>query len=235
MSLQSTNGTQSAPIANDTVELPLAGLDIQAELQEHAGWHKRLRDVIQNESRETLRVQILGAEGHCSLGRWLSGQGQATYGHLDSFALLCGAHRTFHTQAAALLAHAQAGERLKAQRLLLGGLRAGHHRVDGRVAPVSSVGDGPAQQGRPARHADAPGVGGLHRLLTLPPRLPAPRPRAGGLLMRRLRERPREDDRATHRRNTCRTATPRERHASSAGRRPCATERGAARRRGHQS
>lgn len=97
----------------------LTGLDVEAELQAHGGWHRRLRDAIQGESRESLDVATVASVERCALGHWLVGPGRQAHGGRPAFAALCRAHQDFHTEAGAVLAHVQAGERLKAQRRLL--------------------------------------------------------------------------------------------------------------------
>ncbi|PNY81413.1 CZB domain-containing protein [Deinococcus koreensis] len=97
----------------------LAGLDVEAEVLAHGAWHRRLRDTIQGESREPLDVGTVSSPEGCALGQWLAGAGRQSSGERPAFAALGQAHQAFHTEAGAVLAHVQAGERLKAQRRLL--------------------------------------------------------------------------------------------------------------------
>lgn len=86
----------------------------------HLGWQKRLRDVIQGESDEVLDPEAISADWSCALGKWIYNPGQANYSHLPAFPILKARHAEFHDLAGQILTHAKNGQRIEAQRLLLG-------------------------------------------------------------------------------------------------------------------
>lgn len=128
----------------------LSGLDVEAEIQAHGQWHRRLRDVIQGESRERLDVATASSDRLCGLGRWLDGAGRQMYAGQPAFAALCAVHREFHAEAGAVLAHAQASERLRAQRRLLSTFA---QRSTALVAALDDLAQSPQAAGNHAEPA----------------------------------------------------------------------------------
>ncbi|GAD23547.1 CZB domain-containing protein [Acidovorax sp. MR-S7] len=93
----------------------VAQFDIDAAIVTHERWLPWLGEVLRGARDERLRPEVV-AEDTCSeLGQWLHGSGRAALGHFPAFDMLMRRHRYFHQQAAALIAHAEAGENPQAE------------------------------------------------------------------------------------------------------------------------
>ena len=107
------------PADLDPYNADLSTLDIPGAMQAHLNWHKRLRDVIHDESDEVLDVNVVKADCNCALGKWIYSDGKAAYGHSPMYEDLRLKHARFHVEAGEVLYNAQRGERIKAQRRLM--------------------------------------------------------------------------------------------------------------------
>lgn len=98
-----------------------AGLNIRTAIDAHIKWRRRLEDFVQGTSHENLQVNVVSADNNCILGKWIHGDGQAKYGHLQLFTELVSVHAKFHEHAGAVLAAAKSGRRDEALGLLQAG------------------------------------------------------------------------------------------------------------------
>ncbi|MCS7068960.1 MAG: CZB domain-containing protein [Meiothermus sp.] len=77
------------------------GLDVQAVLEAHLAWRKRLEDAIEGRSNEELDLSVIVRDDQCQLGRWIYLEAAKTTLALHpEFARLREAHRQFHLVAA---------------------------------------------------------------------------------------------------------------------------------------
>jgi hypothetical protein len=77
------------------------GLDVQAVINAHLAWRKRLEDCILGHSNEELDIGTIMQDNQCLLGQWLYGQGaRSTLALHPEFAALRESHRMFHLYAA---------------------------------------------------------------------------------------------------------------------------------------
>lgn len=98
----------------------LAQFDIDAAVVAHQRWLPWLGTLLQGRRDERLQADVV-ADDHCSeLGQWLHGSGHAALAHLPAFDMLLRCHRHFHSQAATLIRHAEAGESIQAQQAYKG-------------------------------------------------------------------------------------------------------------------
>ncbi len=73
------------------------GLDIQAVINAHLAWRKRLEDQILGQSQEELDIGVIMQDNQCVLGQWLYGQAaRSTLSLHPEFGHLREAHRRFH-------------------------------------------------------------------------------------------------------------------------------------------
>ncbi|MCX8088211.1 MAG: CZB domain-containing protein [Meiothermus ruber] len=81
----------------DAAEQHFVGLDVQAVINTHLAWRKRLEDAILGRSNEELDIGVIMQDNQCLLGQWLYGQAaRSTLALHPEFAALREAHRTFH-------------------------------------------------------------------------------------------------------------------------------------------
>lgn len=77
------------------------GLNIQAVINAHLAWRKRLEDLILGNSSEELDIGVIMQDDLCQLGQWIYGQAaRSTLALHPEFAALREAHRAFHLYAA---------------------------------------------------------------------------------------------------------------------------------------
>lgn len=85
----------------DAAEQQFMGLDVQAVINAHLAWRKRLEDLILGNSSEELDIGVIMQDNQCLLGQWLYGQAaRSTLALHPEFAALREAHRAFHLYAA---------------------------------------------------------------------------------------------------------------------------------------
>jgi hypothetical protein len=85
-------------------------MDFQSAMQAHRDWIARLRALVSGSSTEQIDTAKLGRDDVCPLGKWLHGEGQASYGQDPTFSELIAAHAEFHQVAASLAAKHANGE-----------------------------------------------------------------------------------------------------------------------------
>lgn len=77
------------------------GLDVQAVINAHLAWRKRLEGCILGRSNEELDIGVIMQDNQCVLGQWLYGQAaRSTLSLHPEFAMLRESHRSFHLYAA---------------------------------------------------------------------------------------------------------------------------------------
>lgn len=107
----------------------LTEFDIEAASASHEKWKQRLQHMLEGRQPLTLDAQQVADHAACPLGQWLQGPGKESLGQYPAFEMLVARHRYYHTQAAAVVALAQAGEQDKAWRLFQGGYRHASNQV----------------------------------------------------------------------------------------------------------
>lgn len=91
--------TEAPRLAAD--EEHFLGLDVQAVINAHLAWRKRLEDCILGRSNEELDISIVMQDNQCTLGQWLYGKAaHSTLALHPEFAALRETHRSFHLYAA---------------------------------------------------------------------------------------------------------------------------------------
>ncbi|GEM88017.1 CZB domain-containing protein [Meiothermus granaticius] len=94
-------GGSPKPLLLSEQERHFQGLDVQAVLEAHLAWRKRLEDAIQGRLEGELDLSVIVRDNVCQLGQWI--YGPAKYSLLTAhpeFADLREAHRRFHLTAA---------------------------------------------------------------------------------------------------------------------------------------
>ena len=93
----------------------VAQFDIDAAIVTHERWLPWLAEVLRGARDERMRPEVVADDTCSELGQWLHGNGRAALGHLPAFDMLMRRHKFFHQQAAAVIAHAEAGENPQAE------------------------------------------------------------------------------------------------------------------------
>lgn len=118
-----TSGGAVAPLHFVENERTFAGLDMKAAIDAHIAWKGRLEAQIRGDAVESLEVGVVAADGNCTLGKWLHGEGKAQFGRTQEFDQLVSAHSDFHLCAGAILADARDGKTEDATKALKTKLR----------------------------------------------------------------------------------------------------------------
>lgn len=100
---------------DDEAHRLMAQFDIDAAIVTHERWLPWLAQVLHGARDERLRPELVADDGCSELGQWLHGSGRLALGHFPAFDMLLRRHRFFHQQAAAVIIHAEAGERPRAE------------------------------------------------------------------------------------------------------------------------
>lgn len=88
--------------------------DINAAVHAHMAWKRRIREVIDGSSTESLSPENLAMDNQCVLGKWIYEQGAKVFGNEPEYQQLRAVHAHFHVCAAAALTQAQEGLRRQA-------------------------------------------------------------------------------------------------------------------------
>lgn len=112
----------------------LAGLNFQDAVAAHQKWKARLQASIEGTSSEKLDPAVVGRDDQCVLGKWIHGQGAATFGSRRVFVDLKIEHAEFHRIAGEVLTAAQAGRSEEAANLLASAFAQASVRVQGLLA-----------------------------------------------------------------------------------------------------
>ncbi len=124
--------TKMAAAPGESAEV--AGLNFQDAVTAHQKWKARLQASIDGTSQEKLDPAIVGRDDQCVLGKWLYGQGAATFGARPVFADLKSEHARFHAIAGEVLAAVQSGAKEAAQQKLGAAFTQSSVRVLGLLA-----------------------------------------------------------------------------------------------------
>ncbi len=96
----------------------VAGLNFQEAVAAHQRWKARLQACIDGTRSEKLDPAIVGRDDQCVLGKWIHGQGAATFGDLPVFSELKAGHAEFHRVAGEVLTSVYAGRAEEAAKVL---------------------------------------------------------------------------------------------------------------------
>jgi hypothetical protein len=108
-------------MAADDKSAELAGLNFKTAVDAHMKWKVRLESYISGTSTEDLKVEVVSRDDQCPLGKWIYDKGGEKFGYSETFFDMKAHHAHFHRCAGAVLAAAQAGDTVNAQKLLQGG------------------------------------------------------------------------------------------------------------------
>jgi hypothetical protein len=97
--------------ADDPDSGRIAGLDFKGAIDAHMAWKVRLEKCIANDNQEGLKVDVVGRDDQCVLGKWIHGAGGQQFGHLREFQEMKMEHMRFHLAAADVLACCMAGDK----------------------------------------------------------------------------------------------------------------------------
>jgi hypothetical protein len=86
----------------------LLDIDLDAAIATHKDWRLQLHSYITEASHEEIKPEIIGLDHQCALGKWLHGSGKEQLGSHQSFVMLVAQHMRFHTEAAQVVALANA-------------------------------------------------------------------------------------------------------------------------------
>lgn len=112
----------------------VAGLNFQDAVSAHQKWKARLQACIDGTSAEKLDPAIVGRDDQCVLGKWIYGQGTASFGSRPAFGDLTNAHADFHRIAGEVLTAVYAGRKEEAATVLGSSFAQASVRVLGLLA-----------------------------------------------------------------------------------------------------
>lgn len=69
----------------------------------HKAWKKRLFELLEGRSEETLLPARIGVDHQCLLGKWIHTDGKAQFGKVPEFVTLVEEHAKFHLHAASVV------------------------------------------------------------------------------------------------------------------------------------
>ncbi|MBF0610112.1 MAG: HAMP domain-containing protein [Magnetococcales bacterium] len=99
--------TEALRAAQAGLDVGVAPFDVQREKRYHLNWLGQLEQMLRGRSVQCTDEARIGEE--CSFGRWLAGEGEQQFGHLDFFADLKKAHQEAHQLLIEAVTHCQAG------------------------------------------------------------------------------------------------------------------------------
>lgn len=77
-------------------EEDFGGLNMREAIQAHIDWYHRIENVLSGTSHERPEVATVASDHNCALGKWIHGQAQQKFGHLNEFRELKHQHAEFH-------------------------------------------------------------------------------------------------------------------------------------------
>ncbi len=114
----------------------VAGLNFQEAVAAHQKWKTRLQACINGTSEEKLSPAVVGRDDQCVLGKWIHGQGRATFGTRAEFDQLREAHAKFHRIAGTVLVEVYEGRKEVAQQKLAADFAEASINVQGLLADL---------------------------------------------------------------------------------------------------
>ncbi|MDJ0863792.1 MAG: CZB domain-containing protein [Gammaproteobacteria bacterium] len=96
----------------------VAGLDFKGAIDAHMKWKGRLNRYCAGTSSEALDAGVVAQDDQCVLGKWIYGEGLASYGGEQLFKELKAVHARFHASAGQIVAEVDKGNPALAQDLL---------------------------------------------------------------------------------------------------------------------
>ena len=124
-SLANSSATDDAlrtvPEANQEEAAVMGGIDFRNAIEIHAKWKLRLKNYIEGNSNEDLKIEVISRDDQCMLGKWLHDEGRAKYGNVKEFLELIELHREFHQCAGQVLRQAQSGQQKRALEMIESG------------------------------------------------------------------------------------------------------------------
>ncbi|WP_017460459.1 CZB domain-containing protein [Dyella ginsengisoli] len=91
-------------------------IDLNSAIERHSSWKVKLRSAITNQ--ETVDASSAAKDNCCELGKWLHGEGKASFGALPSFGGCVSQHASFHREVGKIAAMINAGQFSQAEALL---------------------------------------------------------------------------------------------------------------------
>ena len=112
-------------------------MDWMGIISAHVMWKKRLQNLLDGTSEESLDPDSIGMDNKCALGQWIYGEGQAfrDTGKFEEVRLM---HAEFHQLAAQVVRHYQSGSPEEASRLLGGEYSKHSERLKHRILGLSN-------------------------------------------------------------------------------------------------
>ncbi len=114
----------------------VAGLNFQEAVAAHQKWKARLQACIDGAGQEKLDPAVVGRDDQCVLGKWIYGQGTASFGDRPVFGELKAGHAEFHRIAGEVLTAVYAGQKEEAAKLLTSRFAQASVRVLGLLASL---------------------------------------------------------------------------------------------------
>jgi hypothetical protein len=89
-------------------------MNFDEAIRAHAEWKIKLAGYIQKPD-QSLKCDTVGKDDQCALGKWICGEGNASFAKLPEFAKLKEAHSRFHRAAGDVIRSADSGKNVTAE------------------------------------------------------------------------------------------------------------------------
>lgn len=91
-------------------------MNLDEAITKHAEWKVKFRSAMGK--KEQLDAGAIRVDNRCDLGKWLHGDGKASYGSKADFSVLVAKHTEFHKVASKVAAEINAGNYEQAEKML---------------------------------------------------------------------------------------------------------------------
>ncbi len=94
-------------------------MELEAAIQKHETWRMRFHTAMIQHL--VMDPTIIAKDNYCELGKWLHGDAERRFGHMDSFVACVSIHATYHREAAKVAETINAKNYVEAENMLCNG------------------------------------------------------------------------------------------------------------------
>jgi Chemoreceptor zinc-binding domain len=97
-------------LKDEPAQITISEPSLKQILDTHHVLKEKLQKMMEGSNSEPLDAAVISQDNLCAIGKWLYGEGKATYGHLSEYEDVRKAHAELHARAGEVLIEHQLGD-----------------------------------------------------------------------------------------------------------------------------